>query len=236
MPQGCSVFNGKIEIRLLQIYRASDIKLKKRRIVAFVTLNNVIDIDMSPAAGCGVHDLQHDVFAGEFTDIPLRRFQMLAAARVCVRSSRGTDHVSVEQQVHAGLAFPAATADEKLQILALDFKRGRSQRARRCVAAIKRIHQAISVETVDRHLVRQSSVSRPGSKRVAACGPSAVIGSFEVLDQDIRPLCHRAEEPEPQDTNQGQDEFTLSHLSALKVAVPPLLVILSGTAWRLTLV
>ena len=68
----------------------------------------------------------------------------LAAAGLGVGTGGGADDFAVDQQVHAGLALPAATADEEADELPLDLELRRRERAGGLVAAVETVDQAVA--------------------------------------------------------------------------------------------
>ena len=84
-----------------------------------IGLDDLIHIDVPPAASGRIHDLKLRRLIGKTTDIPLQPVQMLAISH----ADRRTHHLSVHQQIQARLPTPIATTDEEADILALDRER-----------------------------------------------------------------------------------------------------------------
>src|SRR5262245_57319152 len=60
-----------------------------------VALHDVIDVDMSPAAGAAIDDVNSRLLAQEIADVPGRPIQRLTAAGLRVRSGGGADDFPV---------------------------------------------------------------------------------------------------------------------------------------------
>ncbi|MEI9962632.1 MAG: hypothetical protein WDM76_16405 [Limisphaerales bacterium] len=110
------------------------------------------------------------------------------------------------------LPFPTATADQELDILALDLKGRRSQPALRVVTAAERIDKGIPLEAVHRHLILQRALRRAGAKGGAGNLPRAIICSFKIFDDDVRALCVCDERAKSNNRNERQNGFHSCHL------------------------
>ena len=138
---------------------------------------DVIDVDVTPAPGMVVHDLQSRFLpkhGKEIPGVPVQPLEFIAA--------RGRKDAAVDQEVDADLAGMIPAADEKIEIRLPDGELGRSQRARGFVAADIRVHKAASEKSRDRLLVGQRSACRSISKSVTRCSPRAPIRRLEIAE------------------------------------------------------
>ncbi len=92
-----------------------------------VALDDLVDVDVSPAAGLAVDDAEDHGLTHELADIPRRPVELLGAAGPVVRSGGGPHDLAVEQQVETRRARIPPTADQEVEIGSLDPERaGRS--------------------------------------------------------------------------------------------------------------
>ena len=127
-----------------------------------IRLHDVVDVDVAPAAGLLVHDLDHGLLAGPGRDVPRVPFQSLGAARLVVGAGGGVDHLAIHQQVDAGAAGMHAAADQEVEVLAFDLQRRRGECAGRAVALEEAVDQPLAFEPADLHLARQRPAAGPG--------------------------------------------------------------------------
>ena len=118
-------------------------------------------------------------------------FKLLAAAGLVVRAGGGANHLSIDHQIHARFSLPAAAADEELEVMPLDSKLRRSERAGAAVSALERIDQALAVKAFHRHLPGKLAVRRSVPNAVPGRLPLAISVAFKIRDDDVR-LAQRA--------------------------------------------
>ncbi len=91
---------------------------------------NENSIDLNVAAGKLIEDFQPSFAARQLAQIPgVPRESVLVDAR------DGPHDLVVDLEVHAGLVFLAAAADQQIEIRPIDLKLGRGERALWAVAA-----------------------------------------------------------------------------------------------------
>ena len=150
-----------------------------------VALRDLIDVDVAPAAGRVVDDLEDGLLALVLLDVPVLPVEELAAAGLSVGARGGEDDFAVDEQVHAGLALVSAAADEELDVVPLDGELGRGELARRLVAAEERVDESLAFETGDLHLAAERALGRGRAERLAFDLPVAVVRRLEIVDQDV---------------------------------------------------
>ena len=85
-----------------------------------IALDQVIDVNVSPAASTLVDDLDNRFLAKELGNVPGGLGKFLAAATTVIGTSRCPHYLAVDKQVHAGAAWVLASADQEVDMLALD--------------------------------------------------------------------------------------------------------------------
>src|SRR5262249_47808359 len=123
--------------------------------------------------------------ADEIADIPRRRFKLLTAAGLCIRPSRRADCLAVNQQVDARLSFVTAAANQETDKFAFNFELGRSQFARRSIAAQEAVHQPFPQKAAYRHLSRQRTLCRSSAKCGARHLPMPIIITLKVSQENV---------------------------------------------------
>ena len=78
-----------------------------------------------------------------------------------------------------------AATDKEGDEAPLDLEGRRIQGAGRVIAAAERVDQPLSEKTLDLHLPGPCAVGRGASKRLAGGLPRAVVGAFEIGDQQV---------------------------------------------------
>ena len=127
---GRAVLDREVEVALLNLELALRVGERLGRLA--VGLDDLVHVDVAPAAGGIVHDLDDGRLAGELAHVPKLRHEGFAAAGFVVRAGGIADGLAVNQQVHAGLLRVLAAADEEGDVFALDLELGRRERAGAC--------------------------------------------------------------------------------------------------------
>ena len=149
----------------------------------FVSKLDVIHVDVAPAAGFLVHNLEPCPAPQKLTHRPVLGFEQFPVA-----TGRGAHHGSIDDQVHAGAAGVTAATDEKGDPWPIEVELRRDQSSLESVIAAQvGVDQTLPEETTDRLLVRQGSRCGPGPESAAFDRPVAVTGLFEVGKHDGRP-------------------------------------------------
>ena len=115
------------------------VPLLQERLGRDVGEDDLVDVDMAPALGAPIDDLDHGLLALQIGHVPTGRLQGLAILAGC-----RADHLAVDAEIDAGLARMVAAADEKADVPPLDAERLRGGRALRAVAAQERVDQAVA--------------------------------------------------------------------------------------------
>ena len=115
---GRAVLDRKIEEPVFDLEFPTGVGECSRRFP--VGLDNVIDVEVAPAARRLVHNLEHRGLSGELAHIPRFRRQCLAAPGLGVRPGGSAHDPAVDEQAHAGFLRVFSPADEEAQELALD--------------------------------------------------------------------------------------------------------------------
>ena len=152
-----------------------------------VGLDDLVDIDMTPAPRRGIDHPQRGGLPGELRHIPRLAEERLAPPWPIVSAGGAADRLPVDEQLEGELVGIVATADEKADEGPLDLEGGRGERAGAVVAAEERIDEPLSQEAVDGHLPRQGPSGRRRSKRRSLDGPRAVGLAVEVGDDKVSP-------------------------------------------------
>ena len=127
---------------------------------------DLIDIDMSPVARVLIDDLDACGLALQVADIPAGPFH-----RVGALAGRRADDLSVNLQIDAGLVGMIASADQEIQVVALDRERGRGQLALSGVAAGPGIDQPLALKTAQMLLGTDCSGAGASAEGLAFGGP-----------------------------------------------------------------
>ena len=96
-----------------------------------------------------------------------------------------SDHVAVDQQIHAGLALVSAATDQELNVVPLDNELERRELAGRSVTTEERVDESLAFEAADLHLAAQRALGGGLAERFAFDLPVAVVRRLEVVDQDV---------------------------------------------------
>ena len=152
--------------------------LLQQRFRRHVGKQDLIEIDMPPAAGMLVDDFDDGILAFQVGDIPTGRFE-----RLDVLAHGGANDLAVDLQVDARLAGMVAAADQETDVTPFDAEGLRGGLALGSVARDKRVHQAAAGEAADRLLACFGSARRLFAKRLARQRPAFVGLLLEVLEQ-----------------------------------------------------
>ena len=159
-------FHRQIEVMLVALdlaLRASEQRRRRR-----VAENDLVHVDVTPAAFAHVEDFKVRGLPREFLEIPACRFERFGAAGLRVRACRGAHRLAVDDELHARLPFPAAAADEECQVAAADLELRRRERAGGVIATDETVHQALSRKALHLHLLRKRAARRCRAHRAAA--------------------------------------------------------------------
>jgi hypothetical protein len=126
----------------------------------------VVDVDVAPAAGVRVNDLDAGRLAFELADIPGGPVELLA-----VGAGGGARDAGADEEVDAGLIGMVAAADEEVDVRALDFQLGRGKRACGFVAAGKAVDQSLAAKAANGHLAGECAAGGFVAEGVADRGP-----------------------------------------------------------------
>src|SRR6202035_1338134 len=85
-----------------------------------VALHDVIDIDVPPAAGVVINNLDDRVLADEVGDVPRMPVEPFAAAGPIVGPGGRAHALAGDEQVDARLVRVHAAADKEINVFALD--------------------------------------------------------------------------------------------------------------------
>ena len=138
---------------------------------------DMIDVDMPPAAGMVVHDLQSRLFpkhGKEIPRVPVQPLELIAGRR-CL-------NYAVDQEIDADLAGMIPSADQKVEVRLGDGELRRDQRAGGFITTDVGVHKAASEKSRDRLLVRQRATSRSFSEGVTGRSPRAPIRRLEIAE------------------------------------------------------
>ncbi len=154
-----------------------------------VALRDLIDVDVAPAAGRGVDDLEDGFPALVLSDVPVFPVEELAAACLGVDARGGEDDFAANEKVHAGLALMSAAADEELDVVPLDGELRRGEPARRLVAAEERVDESLAFKTGNPHLAAERALRRRLAERRAFDFPALPVRlPLEIGDENVAPL------------------------------------------------
>ncbi len=150
--------------------------------------DDVVDVEVAPAAGVVVGDPDPGLLAGEVADVPggpVERFGVL--------SGGAADDLAVHQELDGGGVVGAgrvvAAADEEVDVLLVDGELGRGEGARGGVAVQEGVGQPVSQEAGDLVLAGEGAGGRCGAEGVSGRSPVAVGAALEVGED--RPLGRR---------------------------------------------
>ena len=214
-----AVFHGEIQPLVCGHEFARDLRQQprgERRLG--VGENDLVHVDVSPAAASGVHDFEARGFARKLAHIPAARLQLFGAAGFGVRPRRRAHDFAIDEQIDARLPLPAPASNEKGNELPLDRKLRRSQLPRRPVAAFERVRQTLPAKTFDHPLIGKFPARRSRPKGRAFDFPRAVIGTFKIgEDLVLRSAAMRRSGGE---RRQEQEKCGRFQASMLRVAAP----------------
>src|SRR5207253_8943563 len=140
-------------------------------------LHDVIDIDVSPAAGRAIDDLDGGFLADKFLNVPRMPIEVLAAARLIVGAGSRADDFAADEQVEAGFAGEFAAADEEIDEIAFDVEQRRRERAGAGIAAEITVDKPFAQIACDGHLVGECAARRTRAERSSGGLPGAVVGA-----------------------------------------------------------
>ena len=123
-------------------------------------MRDLIDVDVSPATGGQIDDLQHGRLALVLLDVPVLPVEEFTAARLEIGAGGGQDDLAIDEQIHAGLALVTASTDQEFDVVPLNGKFWRSQLARGLVSAEERVDQSFAFEAGYMHLASERSLGR----------------------------------------------------------------------------
>ena len=109
-PFSRAIFYRQIQIMFLHLERKFHILLDHPSQLV-IRLENLVNTDMTPAAGRLIHDFQNDTSTFQRSHIPSLPVEMLAASGLDVRSRNGADQLVIAQQIDAGLSGKSAATD-----------------------------------------------------------------------------------------------------------------------------
>src|SRR5262249_29634348 len=128
----------------------------RRRILGRgVAEGDVVDVDMAPAAGFEIDDLQDGFLVFEIADLPVIPFKLLL-----VLAGGRAAYLAVHLEVDALTAGEVAAADLEIDVRPFDREFRRRKRAGRLIAAYKRVNQILAAEASDLLLIGQGAHGR----------------------------------------------------------------------------
>src|SRR5262249_35113214 len=85
--------------------------IKNERLTSHVAENDVVDADMAPGTGLGIHDFKVGALALQGSDIERRDPHL-----VLIVAGGGADDVAIDNQIEATLAWMRAAANEEIDV------------------------------------------------------------------------------------------------------------------------
>ena len=95
-----------------------------------IALDDLVDVDMPPAARLLVDDPHHGGLALQFLNVPRGPVELFGTAGLVVRAGRGSYDLVINHQVDTCFAGEPSPSDQEVEIRTLDLERRRSQRCR----------------------------------------------------------------------------------------------------------
>ena len=185
--RGGSHLDGKVEVVLYDLDLAAEIFSLHRE--APVAQNYIVNRDVPPSSDSIIDDLDPGVEALVIGDIPAFPLQCLGSSKRSIGTSRGAygpgPAVSKQDEVDGDILAVCATADEEIDVVALDLECGRDEFARALVAAHERIGERLAIVARHGRLVRQRTVCRRVAEGLALDFPAAVAATLEIGDNNV---------------------------------------------------
>lgn len=147
----------------------------------FGALDDVVDVEVAPFAGGFVDDAELGFLAFEVGDVPG------AGVEFFVVDERGgaADDLVVDEELEFEFAGLVATADEEVEVVEFDLKKGREEVAGGFVAMGEGVDEALALEAGDSVLGAVFSGGGCFAEGGAGDEPIAVVLAFEVGDDDV---------------------------------------------------
>ena len=152
-------------------------------LTGLVTLDDLVNVDVAPAAGAPIDDLENRLLAKKLADVPGVPAEPLRASWFAVRTGCRANGLAVDHQVDARLAGIASAPDQEIQIRPFDAKRRAGQGPGGVVSAVERIDQTPAKITGNGHLSGKRPLRRAWAECVAGGRPAPVARPLEIGDQ-----------------------------------------------------
>ena len=180
-----------------QSHRAEICLLPQRpdRQTRLIAEHNVVHPDIPPGPRRVVHNLKPAGLSCPLAHIPTQR-----AHGVLVKTRRRQHHLVIHSEVHAGLVFVRAAADQKRDVIPLYTEGSADQLTGRRILFLNRAARGARM-AIGHPLPFSSNVTlvsgdlrnlrRPGAEGGAAYSPVAISLALEILEEDVPPLRRR---------------------------------------------
>ena len=180
---------------MLERQLAGDVAERPGRLA--VGEDDLVDVDVAPAAGRAVDDLEPGGLAGEVAHVPAAgSSRSLPPGSVFGPVAVRTTLPSTSRLMQVSPAQPPPPIEEADRP-AIDRERRGRERAGGPVAAGERIDEPAALEALDGHLARQGAPRRAAAEGGPLDGPPAVVVPLEVGDHDVGGLSPGRRQPGP---------------------------------------